>query len=404
MATKKTLDDLFSESDDLGLLKVKALTRGLTSEEARIQSDFEEINCYIDLFGHPPGKGPNSQKVTTKERILQTRLKVYLETPRFIELLKPFDRHNLLDVELPPAPSSLEELFDLGDDLLHDPNDELFKLQNVRESRESYSKTDFVAQRQPCPDFEKFKSIFDETYLELKTGYRKALPFSVEKEIEAGDFFILKGVMSYIAEVNDPHLRNGKKNARLRVVFENGTECQYLIRSFGSELYRDPLGRRLSDPDAGPLFNPKPTTISVPSDKERVTGHIYIVRSLSPQPEIKELDGHLFKIGFTTGKVDDRLRGAADDPTFLMAPVHPVKVYVAVNMNTSKFETLIHRFFDESRLDIELLDRFGKPFKPKEWFLVPLPIIEEAVKRMIDGSIVEYRYDHKSCLIKQIKR
>ena len=399
MATKKTLDDLFSEIDDLGLLKVKAPTRGLTSEEARIQSDFEEINSYIDLFGHPPGKGPDSQKITTKERILQTRLKVYLENPRFIELLKPFDRHHLLDVELCPAPSSLEELFDLGDDLLHDPNDELFTLKNVREQQ---VKTDFVAQRQSCSNFEKFKSIFDETYLELKTGARKALPFAIEKEIDAGGLFILKGVMAFVAEVHDPHLRNGKKNARLRVIFENGTECQYLRRSFARELYKDPLGRRLSDPDAGPLFNPEPTTLSVSSEKQRVTGHIYIVRSLSPQPEIKELDGQLFKIGFTTGKVEDRLRGAADDPTFLMAPVHPVKAYVAVNMNTSKFEALIHRFFDQARLDIEIMDRFGKPFKPKEWFLVPLPIIEEAVKRMIDGSIVNFRYDHKSCVIKSI--
>jgi T5orf172 domain len=401
MATKKTLDDLFAEDDDLGLLKVKAPTRGVTSEEARIQSDFEEINNYIDLFGHAPGKGPATQKVTTKERILQTRLKVYLENPRFVELLKPLDRHNLLDVQLPAAPTSLDELLDLDDDLLSDPNDELFKLQNVRET---YAKTDFVAQRQPCPDFEKFKHLFDETYLELKTGARRALPFALEKEIEAGDFFILKGVMSFVAEVNDPHLRNGKKNARLRVVFENGTECQYLSRSFGSELYRDPLGRRLSDPDAGPLFNPEPNTVSVPSDKDRVTGHIYIVRSLSPQPEIKELDGQLFKIGFTTGSVEDRLRGAADDPTFLLAPVHPVKAYVAVNMNTSKFETLIHRFFDEARLDIEIMDRFGKPFKPREWFMLPLEVIDEAVKKMIDGSIVNFRYDHKSCSIKQVNK
>jgi hypothetical protein len=238
--------------------------------------------------------------------------------------------------------------------------------------------------------------------LELKIGARKALPFAIEKEINAGGLFILKGVMAFVAEVNDPHLRNGKKNARLRVIFENGTECQYLRRSFARELYKDPLGRRLSDPDAGPLFNPAPTTTKVSSAKERVSGYIYIVRSLSLQPEIKELDGQLFKIGFTTGKVEDRIRGAADDPTFLMAPVHPVKSYVALNMNTSKFETLIHRFFDEARLDIEIMDRFRKPFRPKEWFLVPLPIIEEAVKRMIDGSIVGYKYDHKSCAIKPI--
>jgi hypothetical protein len=118
-----------------------------------------------------------------------------------------------------------------------------------------------------------------------------------------------------------------------------------------------------------------------------------VVKSLSGQSEISRLDGNLFKIGFTTGKFEDRIRTAKDDPTFLLAPVHPVRTYDAIDMNTNKFENLMHRFFAAARLDIEIKDRFGKPFRPREWFLLPLPVIEQAIRMVVDGSIIKYRYD-----------
>ena len=105
--------------------------------------------------------------------------------------------------------------------------------------------------------------------------------------------------------------------------------------------------------------------MSVPAPNDRRTGCIYVVQSLSSRPEITKLDGQLYKIGFTTGSLEDRLRGAVDDPTFLMAPARPVRSYDAFNLNANKFENLMHRFFAEARLDIEILDRFGKPFRPR---------------------------------------
>lgn len=128
----------------------------------------------------------------------------------------------------------------------------------------------------------------------------------------------------------------------------------------------------------------------------RVTGCIYVVRSLSSIPEIARLHDNLFKIGFTTGRFEDRIRNAKDDPTFLLAPVNPVRTYDAIDMNTNKFENLMHRFFAEARLDIEIKDRFGKPFRPREWFLLPLPVIERAIRMLLDGSIIRYRYDAKA--------
>jgi hypothetical protein len=65
-------------------------------------------------------------------------------------------------------------------------------------------------------------------------------------------------------------------------------------------------------------------------------------------------------------------------------------------MNTNKFENLMHRFFADARLDIEVKDRFGKPFKPREWFLLPLPVIETGIRMLLDGSIIKFRYDAKA--------
>jgi len=152
----------------------------------------------------------------------------------------------------------------------------------------------------------------------------------------------------------------------------------------------------LSDPNAGPLFDATPTTTTEAAPNDRITGCIYVVRSLSSLPDIARLDGQLFKVGFTTGSLEDRLRGAKDDPTFLMAPVHPVRAYDAINLNANKFEHLMHRFFADARLNIEIMDRFGKPFRPREWFMLPLPVIEMAITMLLDGSIVRHQYDHRA--------
>ncbi len=266
---------------------------------------------------------------------------------------------------------------------------------------------------------------------------------SFDKLNDIFDFFLpLAGIERYegVAE-NDPHIRNGKRNARLRLIFENGTEGKNLLRSLATELYKDPSGRRLSEPNAGPLFDPAPTTATVVGPNghgkvttlidenarfphpnplpqageganeslrelqvnERITGCIYIVRSLSPSPEIAKLDGQLFKIGFTTASFEDRIRGAKDDPTFLMAPVYPVRTYDAINLNANKFESLMHRFFADARLDIEIMDRFGKPFRPREWFLLPLPVIEAAIVMLLDGTILRHRYDAVACEIVSVQ-
>ena len=221
----------------------------------------------------------------------------------------------------------------------------------------------------------------------MSEGKRKAIPFANEQEIGAGEFFILNGVLVYVAEVGETHIRNGKKNARLRLIFDNGTEGNNLLRSLATELYKDPNGRRVTTTDMGPLFDDKP------QDGDTQTGMIYVVKSLSDDPEIRKLDGLLHKIGFTSGKMEVRIQNAKDDPTFLMAAVHPVSTYTLYNIDRVKLEHLLHYFFAEARLNIEITDRFGKKIKPREWFLVRPEVISDAIARLKDGSIVNFRYD-----------
>ncbi len=396
MATKKTLDELFEE-DDSGLLDVKAKSSGIGTDESRVRQAFEEINVFVDRMGFAPGGGPHDRKIGVSERTLQTRLRTYLDSPVLAQALADLDRHGLLKVAAPHHPASLDELLESGDDLLDDPNEGIF---NMKIARAAPAKPELVSERAPCLDFEKFRTLFDKAAAQLASGERKSMKFAKEQEIEAGGFFILNGVMVYVAEVRDPHIRNGKRNARLRLIFDNGTEGNNLLRSLATELYKDPNGRRLSDPHAGPLFGQGGAeVVRVAAPQDRITGCIYVVKSLSTLADIARLDGQLFKIGFTTGNLEDRIRSAVDDPTFLMAPVRPVMSYEAINLNANKFENIVHRFFAEARLDIEIKDRFGKPIRPREWFLLPLPVIERAIPLIIDGSILRHRYDHRACEI-----
>lgn len=394
---RQTLDELLAENDDLELLDVKPHAVNTSTDSIRIQQAFDEINVFVDRQGFVPGEGPADKRASVNERTLQTRLKTYRENPNIVEQLESLDRHGLLNVAAePPPPASLDELLDLDDELLTDPNEDIFTFRHVRPPP---ARPDKISERIACKEFEQFKPLFDQAIADLRSGVRRSMKFANEQEIEAGGLFILNGVMVYVAEVNDPHIRNGKRNARLRLIFENGTEGQNLLRSLATELYKDPAGRRLSDPNAGPLFDATPTTSTEAAPNDRITGCIYVVRSLSPLPDIARLDGQLFKVGFTTGSLEDRIRSAKDDPTFLMAPVHPVRAYDAINLNANKFEHLMHRFFADARLNIEIKDRFGKPFRPREWFLLPLPVIEMAIAMLLDGSIVRHRYDHRACAI-----
>jgi len=218
----------------------------------------------------------------------------------------------------------------------------------------------------------------------------------MKAEIEKGRFFIVSGQKAYVAEKGEITVtEHGRTDARLRVIFDNGTESNMLMRSLQRALNKDDAGRRITEPTAGPLFSDH--TI----DGDEASGTIYVLRSKSDHPLVAENRDLVHKIGVTNMNVEKRIAGAHLQPTFLMANVEIVATYELYNINRTKLENLIHRIFDPARLEIEIMDLFGRPVMPREWFLVPLFVIKEAVERIKDGTIANYVYDPQGACLKE---
>jgi hypothetical protein len=311
-------------------------------------------------------------------------------------LLAPLDHQGLLAGNKAAAIGAAEDLDDdellaqLGVDVSA-PGD-ITELRHVRSAAEKRAAEE-IANRQPCADFERFKPLFEQVQNDLRGGVRATRRFVKDAgfqkaDIQAGQFFILGGQTAYVAEVGETFkAHNGETDARLRVIYSNGTESDLLLRSLQRALYKDEAGRRITDPIAGPLFADEN------EEGDEASGVVYVLRSKSDHPTVVAHRDVLHKIGVTGGDVARRLANARLDPTFLMADVEIVATYELYNINRTRLENVIHRVFGAARLDIEVKDRFGQPVIPREWFLVPLFIIDEAIERIKDGTITGYTYD-----------
>jgi hypothetical protein len=265
-------------------------------------------------------------------------------------------------------------------------------LRHVRTTAEKRAAEE-IANREPCEDFDRFKPLFTAVQNDLDSGVRITQPIRkdagfLKTDIKAGEFFILGGQIAYVAEVGEPFKApNGQSDARLRVIYSNGTESDLLLRSLQRALYKDEVSRRVSEPSASPLF------AGESDDSDLATGTIYVLRSKSDNPVVAANREVLHKIGVTGGDVARRIANAKLDATFLLADVEIVATYTLYNINRVKLENLIHRIFDPARLDVEIKDRFGNPVIPREWFLVPVFVIDDAVEKIRDGTITHYIYD-----------
>ena len=270
---------------------------------------------------------------------------------------------------------------------------DITELRHVRTSAEKRAAEE-IANRQKCEDFDQFKPLFQQVQKEIETGVRETRPFELKAEIEPGSLFIVGGQKAYVAKMGEVFTNaQGRTDARLRVIFDNGTESNMLMRSLQRALHKDEAGRRITDPVAGPLFS-----ASTPEDDQEA-GTIYVLRSKSEHPVVAANRDLIHKIGVTNMSVDQRIAAARLQPTFLMADVEVVATYELYNISRTKLEKLIHRIFDPARLDIEINDRFGNPVVPREWFLVPRFVIDEAVDRIRDGTITDYTYDPKTATL-----
>ena len=269
-------------------------------------------------------------------------------------------------------------------------DDDLSRLVHVR-SREEIKAAEEIAKRNPCEDFEKFQPVFDEVQTDLQNGKRETLKYENDSRIRKDDLFILDGQTVLVAEEGESFRSNyDRDDWRLRVIYSNGTESDLLMRSLQRALNRDKTSRRIIEPSLGPLF------AQIEEDDDLPAGYIYVLRSKSEHPFIAEHRSVVHKIGVTGGDVKARLANARNDSTYLLADVEIVATFKLANINAKRLEALIHKFFASARLDLKLKDRFGIEVESREWFLLSLTVIEEAIEKIIDGSIGNFRYDSVS--------
>jgi len=389
MDKDKKLQEIF-DNDPLGLLNIKPSTSPVRNEDERLVASFQEINDFYAKNNRAPEQGGGLQ-----EHQLYSRLKSLRENPVKVEILNVHDKYGLLKHEKKQI-NSLDDI--LNDDvlgLLGDDSQGLFDLKHVTVSDKERAEADFVARRKPCKDFSKYEQLFKDVQNDISTGKRKLISFKEDNLVE-GNFYVHNGVLLLLEKINftqeETYRDDGtrvRKDGRTRCVFENGTESNMLYRSLAKVLY---VNGEVLTKNADEVNYKFAETFSTVNEEDVAAGFIYILKSKSEKQEIKEIQ-NLYKIGFSTTSVEDRIKNASQEPTYLMAEVRIVMAYKCYNMNPQKFELLVHNFFGAACLNIDITGNDGRRYSPREWFIAPLHIIEQAVKLIESGEVVKYRYD-----------
>lgn len=405
MANQITDED-FELLGELGVDITPDPVEQLSAKQQRIIAGFEEIERFVEQHGRLPQHG---EQRDIFERLYAVRLDRLRESEECRSVLMSLDSRGLLDMGASSHLSLSEELSDeallasLGVET--DAEDDITQLKYVR-SRNEIKAAEEIAQRNPCKDFDQFKPIFEAVQRELATGERQTVKYQDNAEVRQGDLFILEGQKAIVANMGALFRSDyGRQDRRLRVVYDNATESDLLLRSLQRALNRDKASRRITAPDLGPIFtslsstedqNATPIFSDIDEANDLPSGTIYVLRSKSDHPFVSAHRLVIHKIGVTGGEVKDRIASAKKDPTYLLAEVEIVATFKLVNINRKKLEELLQKFFGSARLDLEFPDRFGALVKPREWFLVPLDVIEQVIDAIKLGTIDQFRYDRNT--------
>lgn len=340
-----------------------------------------EVEKFLEIVHFVKENGREPYKVPTDlvERSLASRLIGIRKDPERMELLKKYDEIGLLEMKqkevVIPKVSSIDDILNrgstelLGDNVLTEKVSSIFDTSSLQKVT---TMPDYIAKRKRLKDFGEYEELFRLCHREITEGKRKIVSFKNEQDIQPNSFYVLKGVLLYVEAVGERKKVNGKTNARLRCIFENGTGSDMLLRSLAAELYKH--GRRVTDNEDTLLDNLEVDDIS--------TGFIYVLRSLSTDPQISSIKD-LYKIGFTTGSVENRIRNAENESTYLFAPVEIVVTYQVYNMNGNKFETAIHHVLAHNNLEVSIVGANGKMIVPKEWFVVSLEELQDTINEIV---------------------
>jgi len=378
-------DDLLKliEEDDLGLLVVKPKSSNVITADERLVASFCGINNFVKENNREPDPANGVQ-----EHQLAMRLKSIRDDEKKSKSLLDFDELNLLNLKKKEI-KTVSDIFGDDDFGLLDASDDLFKLKHVSKYQEK-EKADFIAHRKRCKDFDKFEDAFKQCQADLASGNRRLIKFTSDKQVIADAMFVVSGILLYVEKIGETKIdKYGKVDGRIRCIFENGTESGMLLRSLVKRLYENGQAVSETTESTNKKFFENFNAIDS-SDKQ--TGYIYILKSLSKNPRIQDLE-YLYKIGFSNTPVEDRIKNASEEPTYLMAPVAIVSTFECYNFNPQKLEQLLHNFFGSACLNIDIFDKNNQRHMPREWFIAPIDVIEQTVRLIISGGIVNYKYD-----------
>ena len=293
------------------------------------------------------------------------------------------------------------------DELLNDPmfevsntEETLFELtEAMKRAKEERKAADYVAQRRPCENFEDYEEGFRQVHKDLREGRRMLKKFTA-RGLQEGHYYVVSGVLVFLEKIINPKKRTSGHlgiDGRTRTIYENGTESDIMLQTLSKNAYSD--GYIVTDSTAEDALAIE--KVFEVTEKDKADGWIYVLSSLSENPEIAQVKD-LYKIGFSTTPVEERIRNCEYEPTYLMDKVRIVATWKTYNMKTHSFETLIHQFFKAVQFHVKVKDLAGNEAEPREWFVVPLGIISKAVESIIDGSIVNYRYNPAFQVIEEV--
>ena len=293
----------------------------------------------------------------------------------------------------------LEQIFDDPLLKLNAEEQSLFDIPQDMRRVIAKKKPDYVAQHILCEDFETYKPLFAKVHQELKEGKRSLVKINKTATLAAGRFYYVSGQMLLLDEIGELSMgSNSMLNGRTRCIYENGTESDILLQTLRKNVVGDGYAISELQEEVESLFFSNKDIAT----EDKVTGYVYVLSSLSQDPAVKD-EKNLYKIGFTTNTVEQRVTNAENDPTYLMAPVKIVATYKVVNLNSQKFEDLVHQLLMNVQYQVVVYDEKGIAHQPQEWFIVPLPVVDVIIKKIMDGTIVGYMYNPQmQCLEKRI--
>ena len=409
MDKDKVLDEIFN-NDPLGLLNVKPKSSTARTADERLLASFLEIIDFVEANGKEPTANPSN----ISEFQLYSRLKSLREDETKISLLKEHDIHNLLPVLEPNQvnepqaeygkPKEINSIDDLlSDDLLDSLSGNDAGLFDFKHTPKDYdrAKTDFIARRKPCKNFEKYEPLFKEVQNDLANGKRKLIDFNYEL-LRTNEYYINNGVLLFLEDVKFEKkiqtFKSGIHNrpdGRTRIIFENGTESNMMFQSLYKALHSNGKMVTQNIDKVNEEFVEKFSNIT---NTDEEAGYIYVLKSKSKDAQIASIQ-NLYKIGYSKTEVEERIKNAEKEPTYLMAPVSIQGAWKCFNMNPQKLEQLLHNFFGESCLELDVFDSKGKRHTPREWFIAPMEVIEQAIKLIINGKIINYKFDAENMTI-----